>query len=581
MRVLLEVTKSTGEFVTHADRLRPSEQRYYAIAGAGRFGDQWLEESSSLTKAQLDSILSDPVGASRSVAGGLILAVVDPMNKHAAVVNDPLGAGTVMTYEDDKSILVSTDIEMIVGRARELGTNLKRDPRSLGSMLVTGVTGMGWSPYVGVRIVPIFTTVTIRDSVLSENVLDFSQEVAEAKNSSFEENLLRVQDEVERNLKAIDSAARSWKIAHLTGGFDSRLVLSFLISLGMEGKYVFSCHGRPVERDREVFEILAAELGLNTAPAKYLSISGTPSTFEEELVAPLEYSSGMSLTGPTRYSMRQDGLIMSGGYGELLRASYWHADGEPNIKSPHDLLVALYKGNIQSFGGDFINPKFLAEQADVLWEMYSDALALGLDAAAAMEYIYLHRNRMFVGQQSHLYRAVNTRIDPLYSLRAAAWGLVMSTQDRQSNRGGIELMLANAPALLELPFDSEKLTASQRKRYGVFLKTDVGSTVSDLLRVSFIPTEPLQVAPVRYMPKATDEQIKFAREKKASLRQVVWSEHVRTELGRLVGKNREESGVGEVFNLKALKAVLAQPFHNRVVIRSMINIYALVFWYTG
>lgn len=579
MKIMFELSFKNGEIRSYADVLRKeTSELSYAVVGAGRFDGRWIDQFSDIDQKDLESALENPAAFSLRLAGGVVVAVINSSDHTAVMINDPLAAAPLLVRETSEQIFVSTDIDLLYGRSIELGKPLKKNPYSVASMLVTGVTGMGWSPYQDIEILPLFRVVSLNNGKISRLPVDISFIFEDLKKKSYEQAIHEVREEISRNFHALDSARKSWKLTHLTGGFDSRLVFSFLIAHGMEDNFVFACHGTPVERDREVFESLAKHFNLQVAPRKYLASAGFPKTLEEELSEPLEHSWGMSFVGPTRYSVAQDGLILSGGYGEALRSSYWNRNEDPDIRDKHMLLETIYGGNIKSFGGEFVNEEFLALQADHLWKIFEEGRGLGLSDAASMEYLYLYRNRMFVGMQSHLQRSFHSRFDPLYSLKGAILGLLVSNQDRNENAIGIDLMKLNEPILLSLPFDYERIPAEVRSAKQI--PTPIKAHNSDAqLQIVDLPTLPQITSPPNYSPRATPEQVEFAKAKKASLRQVVWAEPVREKLRNILVKIENDEEFQVVFNVQKLTGALQRPFHNRVLIRSMINLYALLLWY--
>ena len=126
-----------------------------------------------------------------------------------------------------------------------------------------GSGGLVESSYEGISVLPQFTYVTMSPSGVS--VLDYPvREQFFSPGVDYELSIAVAQEEIAQNVEALAAADHARKVAHLTGGIDSRLVLAAILSTGHSGEFVFFCSGGPEEPDQKVARQLA-KFGIRTA----------------------------------------------------------------------------------------------------------------------------------------------------------------------------------------------------------------------------------------------------------------------------------------------------------------------------
>lgn len=570
---------ATTTLVSPTARLSPSGLTY-AVAGFAAIGETLISPDEAVDEEILQRALRDPDSLSSDLHGAAALLVHDSTSGRSVAVNDPFGSCFLCVYRDAKRTVVSTDLSLMRVHLKENGVQLGKSIRHVASMFATGVGGFASAPYEGVEILPIGTFVSARGDTLSVHELDLAPLVAEATATEYEAGIEEMDADITGTFRALAARSDVSPIAHLTGGADSRLVLAYLQKLGIEDRYLYYCSGHPGETDRIIFESLARHFDLTAAVGSGVSMRRYPSSLEEELTGPLDYSSGMNMSGPTKDWARTDTLILAGGYGETLRSPYG-ADPEVVMSStPRERLQFAWKNNLNvggSPGSSYIADPFIDDLADATDPIVQRGLRAGLSPDAALDLLYVARNRMFVGNLTYDHNDFVRRIDPLYSLRGTLFALTRPLDLRKANVIGFDLTRRNSPDLLRLPFDIPRFGEEYQKFRQVpeplqFENADKPLRTAAPLRV------PTQEYPVVYRPKPTKEQEIFAREKKASLRQVVWAETVRTRLSSFLDK-LDVAEFDEVFNADAVRSALSRPFPNRVVIRNMMTLYALMQWY--
>lgn len=552
----------------------------YVVAGFAALGDTLISADEPVDDAVLRRALDDPQSLSLDLRGAAALFVHDPRDGRSIAVNDPFGACSLAIYRDARRTVVSTELNLMRVHLTENAVTLRKSIGHLASMFATGVGGFASAPYEDVTILPIGTWVSATPEGVETAELDLGALVRKWSALSYEEGLEIVHEDISATFRALSSRLDVAPIAHLTGGADSRLVLSYLQALGIEDRFLFYCSGHPGETDRVVFEQLARHYDLRAAIGSGISVLRYPSSLEEELTAPLDYSSGLNMSGPTKDWARTDTLILSGGYGETFRSPYGADPALVLASSPRERLQFAWRNNLNvggSPGSSYISDEFidaLAEATDVIVQR---GLNAGLSPDAALDLLYVARNRMFVGNLTYDHNDFARRIDPLYSLKGTLFALTRPLDVRKGNVIGFDLTARNTPELLRLPFDSPRYDEDYLRHRPMpepldFAHQDRRLRTAAPLRI------PTREYPVMYRPKPTPEQERFAKEKKASLRQVVWAEPVRERLAALIG-TVDLTDFDRMFNADVVRSALSRPFPNRVVIRNMMTLYALMEWY--
>lgn len=570
---------ATTSLVSSSARRSPSGLTY-AVSGFAALGDVLLSPDEPVDEAILQRALRDPAGLSLAIHGAAALVVHDPVARRAVVVNDPFASCYLCIYRDADRTVVGTDFALLRDHLAEQGVQLRKSLRHIASMFATGVGGFASTPYEGVELLSIGTFVTVEDGRVVPRELDLAPLVAAAAASSYDDGLERVRADIGGTFRALSTRSDAAPIAHLTGGADSRLVLSFLQHLGLADRYLYYCSGHPGETDRIVFESLAKHFDLAAASSSGISARRSPTSLEEELTGPLDFSSGLNMSGPTKDWARTDTLILAGGYGETFRSPYGVDPELVRSSSPRERLQFAWRSNLNvggAPGSSYISDAFVDALSEAADPIVQRGLRAGLSPDAALDLLYVARNRMFVGNITFNHNAFVRRIDPLYSLEGALFALTRPLALRKANVVGFDLTARNSPDLLRLPFDTPRFGAEYRQHRPMpdpleFQRGDEPLRVVEPLRV------PVAEPPVAYRPRPTSAQVLFAQEKKASLRQVVWAETVRARLLDAF-ESFDASALGDGLDVEVIRGALDRPFPNRVVIRNMTTLYALMQWY--
>lgn len=490
---------------------------------------------------------------------------------HIYILPDPLGSAIVFKYEHEHTVVISSDIESILKTLKTKNIIIKKNINYLIEVISTGNGGFNTSSYIDIEAIKPFEYISIYNSSIKLSTYvkknDFFN--PENKDVLFEKS----REEILQNISATLNHNGN-KISHLTGGFDSRLVLSALSCLpSFKENYGFFCSGNKELLDKQIALSLASHFGL--------TMTDSDGTFSDSIITPnFDYSNGLiKISVPT--NSLPNNLIISGGYGECLRSFYDNKYILDTNFNTQDIVRSLY--------GDFcfnkdpsarlVSDEFYESYNYKLGEFINNALSIGVNKDAVFDYMYLTiRNRYYVGLTSLYISNVSDRVDPLYSLSGFKLALNTNLQHRSENHIGLNLMKSFNQTLLSLPFDSEKIHLNYEKLYGEVQRLSpkknqvtFKSILDGIQKNSNIKNTIKHVKP-------SDADIQKARSLRAPLWQITSLPLVQAELRKNL-QEIESASIKQIFNYKLLKRLSEAELNNRVHIRYAHGINEALKWY--
>lgn len=545
------------------------------IHGVGIVGDTWV---STKTEAQkyFDGIsFLDPDIIGSSIRGSLTVYIWDPSESVAYVLADPLGGGLVFKFESHDFILVSSGITALVSNTKSMGFDVSKSLSYAASYVGTGSGGLIESSYEGIGRLDQFTYLKFTDCGVEECTYTARDYVYDPS-FNYEEILARVRDEVTTNLRVAVKHENEMRIAHLTGGVDSRLVLGAIKSLHFEDKFSFFCSGNENEPDQKTAMGLSATLGIQMTKHSGVEANKLADDLKDQLLAPLVETGGI-IGGPARSHLNTGNrLILSGGYGELLRSFYskgYEFDGDIRTAATKIFGSGSFHSNPRSA---LLSESAISKTVLGMEKLITKGQQLGLKNDAVIDSLYFTaRNRYFVGEISRSMSPYASRFDPLYSLSLARLGLHAKLDWKSNGVVGLDLLKSFSQDLVGLPFDSERITAFYEELRGKVPRRTM-STGGAVYDGNVAP--PVSNRPRNSPPSPTFRDIEIANALRTSPRLVAQNMEVRSRLKVLLsGISDAELAAG--FNPVALrKLVNTEPSH-RVHLRTAMKLYASLEWY--
>ena len=430
----------------------------YAVLGGTVVGSE-AEANERITIGRL--IPSDFLDAHGAFAAILV------RGQTTYVCTDRMGYCTLYLYKDDKQVLISNRLHCLVRAMRALGletpvnygvfSNIMLSRQSWYSCIFTNETHVR-----NITLVPFGYCVQIRDGRI-----DLLQHLPTA--AAFEDSELTRRkyislvddgcDELRERMAILSECDKYRELrADLTGGRDSRLVYGAIIGSGCIDRYRFFSNRPTSETNRKDLE---ASVRLTAAfGGDYWSDDRRP-RYEVSggatRDAALSFQAGNYrwLGASTRPSLGRniDSVRVSGGGGELYRATYWETFHFENLWAPE--AKELYVERVRSaLFNDERLPRDLQEEGRRVFNR-SLSECPGRDDRMRIENHYaMYRNRSHFGcreLEAYINETMWCPLDSLPLIRAARG---MSFDAYGQARCQFDILDRLAPALNLVPFDA-------------------------------------------------------------------------------------------------------------------------------
>ncbi|MGJ9402584.1 hypothetical protein [Arthrobacter sp. KK5.5] len=450
-----------------ADSFVWREGRGYALDGVGIVGDKAITTASDAAAtlpgpATTLTSLADRWGA--TAKNPCCLLVADREVGRVLLLPDPLGGSLAWRLDAPPYDLVSSDIVSLVSVARTLGVAPGKSVDFQLERMVLGNGGLTPSSYDGVERLGLFGYWTVgakgaeaREYAAGANARD--------SDLSYGDALAAVRKDITESVAALAGLSAEHRVAHLTGGFDSRLVLGAILETGTRHAFSFFCSGPEGTHDRAVADGLTGAFGLRRTSGA--GLSPTPLTaIHEQLTAPMYYSGGLTSSGPVGGELPQRVVALGGGYGEVLRSWYsvrW--PDAPRISTEPLLLLSKLTGQQPTADG-LLNQAAYMGVGSRLQDEWNTLGAEGYPEDFIGDAMYSQvRNRYHIGQNAVLWSRIGARFDPLYSVAGFAAARSLPLESRSANVLGMDLMRGFEGGLAGYPFDKNRFsTAYLRQR---------------------------------------------------------------------------------------------------------------------
>lgn len=537
------------------------QKRYFVSChGAGWLCNQLVTCAADIEKV-LPTIKGDLINTVGSNSrGSLCIYLRSPQGYY--ILPDPLGACILFEYKSPRLWAHSSDLESLINAVKEHGEQVRKSLDYLVEVVATGNGGFFSASYEDVDAFSPFTYLFADDTTSRRETYSVADTFF-SHPSNMDDLFEAARCDLISNVKAVANSSFEHRISHLTGGFDSRLILSALMYTGNHDKFRFMCSGSPKLPDRKIAGELCGHVGVC-----FTNSDGT-------IKAPYEPGNAMFGThGLLRLDLPASSLpghvLMSGGYGECLRSFYGarsSATGEAE-----SVLQALYGRFFANDSGRIVSDSFNNVYVERFRDFLKSAVASGIPHDAVLDYMYAaKRNRYYVGLTSEYYSNLIPRVDPIYSVNAVRLGLFTPQPIRSANVLGLRMMASLCPELVQLPFDSERITPAYESLYGHVPKKAFNGRAPRYIHDDRI------VAPSS--KAATEEQVARAQEMKGSLLQIVHLHDVQSELKNLLKLNRRE--VTKAMDWIVVNRLLNPNLANRVHIRAAFALHDSLRWFNS
>jgi hypothetical protein len=553
--------------------------RRAALDGAAVLGAQLIRTAGQALEHLANVVDDDIVDAwSRRAKQTAALTVWRRGRDQVDVLPDPLGGAAVFRHVDGDLELVSSDYRLLIDVLLAAGRAPRKSLMFQVERAVLNNGGLWHASYEGTERLPVLHGLRMTSSGAAPVRYPIADEIM-GGNRSYLDVLNHIRQDVVESVEALAQAPADRRILHLTGGFDSRLVLGAVIDAGMTDRFAFFCSGPEGAVDREIADGLSRVYGLERTNWSGLSAHSAPTPSAQALRV-ANFSTGLTATGPTGMESTNSVIAGGGGYGEVMRTFYssqldsrdrglW-TDGAALA----DQLVGPFDPSQQELmttGARRAVERKLAETMSPL------RAAAGFSDWTGDYYYTEVRNRYHMGQSSLLWSRVGTRLNPLYSVWALAAARLVPLISRKSNVIGFDLMDSFDQDLARYPFDYDRSSPEYRRQRRTHSPRPFPTTG----KVGFnnwTNPDPGPRYPRHRDPVVYQQNIETSRRLKMNFWQVDQLQEAQQSLSGLL-ERVDLAEVGEALDLDYLQHLAHDHLDAKRPIRHVHAVHALLLWY--
>jgi hypothetical protein len=399
-----------------------------------------------------------PLAESRENFRGIFTLVSLPLQAGGAIASDPLGLGLVFFAATDDFAVFSNRAAVCAQAIAPPSGLPARDPVAAGWLAYCGYILGNATAFEGVRALPQGAWVeldpsggsTVREPAGAPWLFGSSGYIPKS-----DELIELVHDDIAAALRSA-VAVPGPHTADITGGKDSRLILSLLVAEGLADEVEFQTIGDPTHPDAQVALEAADRLGLRHRTHPALPLGET--SFEEQIRVHTFQTSGMlGASDLIGRSFPMEHLHISGACGEALRTNY---PAYRDIRDEEHMLGAFRAGmHFDTLG--LIKPDLRAQYDQWAADAF---LAMPWDVDEPLDLIdvfYLRqRLRRWLGAEQEM--NFSNRVFPLYSPAGVRAAFAIGASKRRDEFIHLELMRRYGGDLLDLPLASGRWAGEQR-----------------------------------------------------------------------------------------------------------------------
>lgn len=570
-------------YVLGCDPLRIRGQgQVFAVMGCGAIGSKFVTDADTAEHA-LGNLGVHVKDTAAYMRGSLCLFGFDSKAGEVVVAPDPFGAALVFVYKSKGFAAASGDIKSLICALQAMGIRARRSLKYAVEVALIGNAGLTPSPFEDVELLPNFSRLLFDSDGMRTEELTWVHDLFRVTNGNEAERREQIIAEILTNASAAIEADSSRKVAHLTGGFDSRMVLATILHHNAKSQFTWHTTGDPKLPDMLCAGTVASAEGLRMSRYPGYSQRKVPEGYESRIRASLDYSGGLVHIGPHEGCGHENALILAGGYGEIMRSFFDYRFDARNLSLGDQFERISWVSRKVTPGrtDPLISKEFAAELRHAFEKHVARAEFLGIREDARLDYFYLaNRNRYWVGLLSFLWSRVAFRFDPLYSLSAAALSLATPRERRAQNFIGLDVMMTVRPQLLQYAYDREMAGPEYRRaRLWPTLSKTGALRPPAWIDERIEPVERWSCDSSTFnLPKVTANDVAAARTARVTPAQWASRAMVTARVKELISCV-DTSELHSIFNKSELDVLLASQPTTMGYIRLINLLHAYLLWY--
>ncbi|WP_146755356.1 hypothetical protein [Arthrobacter sp. AQ5-05] len=558
--------------------------RVLGLHGNGVFS-QRLVGSAEEASAALAGVEDSPAKLGATIRGPLSVYLHDTRTGDIHILSDPFGSGLIFHIRKNGHWIISSSLPSLVSILKSKNIDIKKSLNYSALLSVSNNGGLTPSPYEDIDVIPQFSFATISQETVSFSDYDNKKSLLGNIDRSAS-SIISLQDTVIddfiQNIRIASQANAPSYICHLTGGMDSRTVLAALSRTDYLDKYNIHCGGDPKSDDMIIAAKLSSHLGLRMTRQSGVDAGVLPSSPTEDSMWSMHETAGV-LRGPAHPGLnRSESIVLSGGYGGLLRNAYGGSlFGMPEAGFTENNLAKAMLGEA-ALGSDSVAPLLSNELKEAAFESIRRGIETGIDFGTPLdaipEYLWFHfRSRYYVGEISRSLSPYVRRFDALYSpmLLPLAWSY--DRERRGQNFAHLDLLGKLDSNLAGLPFDKPRVGADYLASRPNFSVRELPNAVPSMYD-GYVPPSPFvsREASIRI----SDAELATARRIGLPPATVSYAGSYQKTVQNLVGEIGERT-LSQSFNYDQLVSIVKDPPKWRPQFRVLRDLHDSLLWYVS
>lgn len=523
-----------------------------------------------LTKTDLNRIHFDMKGA-------LTNYIVDRRNEKIYIIPDPIGMSIVYYYVTPRFKIYSNSIKEIKKYLEKIGIEIKKNINFFFESLVMNNGGLGHTPYQEVSALKPFNYIVVTKNsiqvVENPEIIDY---ISNINSPAYEDIISIAKKDIQENMNAVHQYKTDGvKISHLTGGFDSRLILSAILNKGIQDEFIFFCSGKDGTKDKDISKALCKEYDLTFTNYSGYELTKPLTTRIDGFLWSLDYTSGTNYEAHGNYK-KNDNVILSGGLGLLYRSVYNLERSPEEYKNYYELMKAKWPTLDIKNNEAVFNQSFVDEFHKNFINYIKEAQRYKVPDDSLFDFIHMrYRSRYFTGQISFFLSSTNPRFDVLYSLKSFLNILFLNQKERKSNIIGLSLLDEFQPDLNKYSYDSNKFNKEFVELKGEPDKLEFKS--SNNLKIFDNYNKP--TFKVAKKKKNSEDTMERANKLQATLWQVEDEEDAKAGMSSIL-KKLPDNLKSDSLNMESLNKLINNKINNRIDLRRLHTLYRNFIWFS-
>src|SRR5699024_3112827 len=205
------------------------------------------------------------------------------------------GLSIVFYYLSPNLKIYSNSIKEIASILEKFEIKLNKNIEYFFESLVMGNGGMGHNPYKEIIALDPFNYIKIKKNTIqtkhNSKILEFINSI---DSNDYNDVIEETKKDITKNLKlASEYKQEGEKITQLTGGFDSRLILSGLLNQNLQNKFMYFCSGKDGTKDKDIAKNLCRNFDLTYTDYSGYELNKSLDSRVDGFIWSLNYTSGI------------------------------------------------------------------------------------------------------------------------------------------------------------------------------------------------------------------------------------------------------------------------------------------------